>query len=104
MAYAAGEPIMDLLDLMGRRWAMRIIWELRTDALTFRQLQLRCNGVSSTALNTRLHELRDAEIVENGPAGYQLSGEGQRLVQAYEPLRIWSQRWSRRRNRRSASG
>jgi DNA-binding HxlR family transcriptional regulator len=102
MAHAGGEPIMELLELLGRRWAMRIIWELRTDALTFRQLQHRCERVSATALNSRLHELRDAGIIENGAHGYQLSGEGRRLVQAYEPLRIWSQRWARRRDRRSA--
>jgi DNA-binding HxlR family transcriptional regulator len=75
---------------------------LRADALTFRQLQQHCESVSATALNSRLHELRDAGIVENGPDGYRLSEEGRRLVQAYEPLRIWSQRWARRRNRRSA--
>jgi DNA-binding HxlR family transcriptional regulator len=76
---------------------MRIVWELRADAVAFRQLQHRCDGVSATALNSRLHDLRDAQIVENGPDGYQLSGEGRRLVEPYEPLRIWSQRWARRR-------
>jgi len=88
---------MALLDLLGRRWAMRVIWELRSDELTFRQLQQRCEGVSATALNSRLHELRDAGIVENGVNGYQLSREGQRLLEAYEPLSIWAHRWARRR-------
>jgi hypothetical protein len=40
---------MALLDLLGRRWALRVLWELRDgEALTFRELQARCGGVSST--------------------------------------------------------
>ena len=35
-----GRPIMALLDLLGRRWTLRIIWELREDrALTSRALR-----------------------------------------------------------------
>ena len=34
-------PVMELLDLLGRRWALRVIWELRQDeGLTFRALRL----------------------------------------------------------------
>ena len=29
-----GRPIMALLDLLGRRWSLRIIWELREASLT----------------------------------------------------------------------
>jgi len=25
-----GRPIMALIDLLGRRWALRVVWELRT--------------------------------------------------------------------------
>ncbi|MBI3217795.1 MAG: helix-turn-helix transcriptional regulator [Mycobacterium sp.] len=88
---------MALLDLLGRRWAMRVIWELRGGALTFRQLQQRCIGVSATALNSRIHELRDAGIVGSGAQGYHLSAEGQELLEAYEPLRLWAHRWAKRR-------
>jgi len=50
---------MAVLDLLGRRWALRILWELRNEpAATFRELQTRCGGVSSSVLNQRLHELR----------------------------------------------
>ncbi|WP_406815223.1 winged helix-turn-helix transcriptional regulator [Mycobacterium sp. M23085] len=88
---------MALLDLLGRRWAMRVIWELRSDEMTFRQLQEGCAGVSATALNRRLHELRDAGIVESGANGYRLTREGRGLLAAYEPLRSWAHRWARRR-------
>lgn len=94
---ATGEPIMALLDLLGRRWALRIIWELRgAPPLPFRALQERCGGVSSSVLNERLRELRDAGIVDATGAGYALSAEGQRLLEAFPPIQAWARRWARR--------
>ena len=49
----SGRPIMALLDLLGRRWALRMLWELREGGLSFRALQERCDGVSPSVLNTR---------------------------------------------------
>ena len=89
-------PIMALLDLLGRRWALRVIWELREEPLVFRALQERCAGMSSSVLNQRLRELRGAEIVELGGDGYQLTGEGRRLLEAYRPLNAWAERWAAR--------
>jgi DNA-binding HxlR family transcriptional regulator len=91
-----GEPIMALLDLLGRRWALRVIWELRADTLNFRQLQERCAGMSSSVLNARLAELREAGIVERAGEGYRLSDEGRLLMDAYPPLGAWAERWARR--------
>ena len=54
---------MALLDLLGRRWALRILWELRDEPLRFRELQQACDGLSPSVLNTRLGELREAGIV-----------------------------------------
>jgi len=91
-----GRPIMALLDLLGRRWALRVIWELREGPLQFRALQERCAGMSSSVLNQRLHELRTAGIVELGDGGYRLSAEGRRLREAFMPLRDWAERWASR--------
>jgi DNA-binding HxlR family transcriptional regulator len=92
-------PIMVLLDLLGRRWSLRLIWELRSEQLRFRALQERCEGVSSSVLNQRLHELRDAGAVEHGANGYRLSEEGRRLLEAYRPLNAWAERWAERAGR-----
>jgi DNA-binding HxlR family transcriptional regulator len=92
----SGQPIMALLDLLGRRWAMRVIWELRESTLSFRELQAACGGVSSSVLNQRLGELRHAGIVESGEGGFSLTREGQRLLEAYRPLDEWARRWARR--------
>ena len=49
---------MALLDLLGRRWALRVLWELRASPVpTFRELQSRCGDVSSSVLAQRLREL-----------------------------------------------
>jgi DNA-binding HxlR family transcriptional regulator len=89
---------MALLDLLGRRWALRILWELRAGPLTFRDLQARCGGMSPSVLNARLGELRDAGIVEGGEAGYTLGGEGRRLLKDLAPLQKWAERWAKRGN------
>ena len=84
---------MALLDLLGRRWALRVIWELRDGPFTFRELQERCDGVSSSVLSQRLAELREAGIAGEGNV---LTAEGRRLLEAYEPLGAWAKRWERR--------
>ena len=91
-----GRPIMALLDLLGRRHALRVIWELRSGALSFRQLQEACGGISSSVLNQRLAELRAAGIVDAGERGFALTPEGRKLQRAYAPLDEWAKRWARR--------
>jgi DNA-binding HxlR family transcriptional regulator len=90
---------MALLDLLGRRWALRVVWELCDGPLVFRALQERCAGMSSSVLNQRLRELRAAGILELGREGYRLTGEGRRLLDAYAPLEAWAERWAAREER-----
>jgi DNA-binding HxlR family transcriptional regulator len=88
---------MALLDLLGRRWALRLIWELRRDTLTFREIQGRCDAMSPSVLNQRLAELRESGVVELEPqAGYRLSEEGVSLLHALAPLEDWASKWARR--------
>jgi len=88
---------MALLDLLGRRWALRILWELRGgESLKFRELQDRCGDVSSSVLNDRLRELRAARIVTAGEGhGYSLTAGGERLLDALGPLDRWAKEWAR---------
>jgi DNA-binding HxlR family transcriptional regulator len=88
---------MVLFDLLGRRWTLRVLWELRREPLNFRQLQARCEEMSSSVLNQRLRELRDAGVVEQQRGeGYSLTAEGQALLEALKPLSTWAERWSAR--------
>lgn len=88
---------MALFDLLGRRWTLRLLWELREGGMTFRELQARCEGMSSSVLNQRLRELRDAGIVlAESREGYRLTAEGVGLLEALAPLHAWAARWGER--------
>jgi len=89
-----GRPVMALLDLLGRRMALRILWELsRADApLTFRALQAAAD-TNPAVLNARLKELRAARLVVHEVNGYSLGGEGQSLLAVLLPLADWAARW-----------
>lgn len=89
-----GRPIMAALDLLGRRWTLRLLWELRAEPLGFRELQRRCEQMSSSVLSTRLGELATAGIVHTDDAGYQLTPLGTDLIQALGPLQRWADEWA----------
>ncbi|MBR0717771.1 helix-turn-helix domain-containing protein [Bradyrhizobium liaoningense] len=89
-----GRPIMALLDLLGRRWSLRILWELREAPLTSRGLRAACDEASPTVLQTRLDELREAGFVELGEAsGYALTPLGRELCETFMPLHRFAERW-----------
>ena len=91
---SSGRPIMALLDLLGRRWALRVLWELREEpAPTFRDLQARCGGVSSSVLTDRLRELAEAGIVSHAGDGYVLPRPGRDLLARLAPLGEWAANW-----------
>lgn len=94
----SGRPIMALLDLLGRRWTLRIVWELREQSLTSRALRAACDEASPTVLQARLAELRQAGLVELEPAsGYRLSAMGRELLETFLPLHRFAERWSKRK-------
>jgi DNA-binding HxlR family transcriptional regulator len=89
----SGRPIMVALDVLGRRGALRVLWELRGDPLTFRALQDACE-TNPGSLNTRLKELRELGIVDHDAGGYRLTEQGRTLMTALEPLQDWADRWA----------
>ena len=90
----SGQPIMAIFDLLGKRWALGIIWQLGHDSLTFRQLQDRCDTISPGVLNTRIKELREADIIERSLDGYLLTSRGNELRQALTPIGNWACTWA----------
>jgi DNA-binding HxlR family transcriptional regulator len=92
-----GRPIMALLDLLGRRWTLRILWELREGPLTSRALRTACDEASPTVLNERLHNVREAGFVELGDGGgYSLTALGRELSEKFMPLHHFAEKWSKR--------
>ena len=86
---------MAALDLFGRRWNLRIVWELQHGPVGFRALQQRCDNMSSSVLRQRLTELLDAQIVEQQPdTAYALTKLGHRAYRALRPLVRWSDEWA----------
>lgn len=91
-----GRPLLAALDLLGRRWALRVLWELRDGPLGARELLRRCDGLSSSVLYDRLRELGGAGLVERTEAGaYELTAVGRSLGAALDPLDAWSRSWAR---------
>ncbi len=90
-----GRPLMAALDLLGRRWTLRILWELRDGSLGARALRTRCDDMSSSVLYERLGDLRAAGLVTQSDGGtYALSPLGRQLGDAITPLQRWAERWS----------
>jgi DNA-binding HxlR family transcriptional regulator len=88
---------MALLDLLGRRMALRVLWELsRADApLTFRALQTAAE-TNPNVLNTRLKELRWAGLIDHEVGGYRLSEIGASLIPLLLQLYSWANGWEAR--------
>jgi DNA-binding HxlR family transcriptional regulator len=88
---------MAALDLLGRRWALRILWELRDGPVGARALRERCDTMSSSVLYERLGELTAAGLVARTEDGeYVLTDLGESLGEALGPLDRWARRWARR--------
>lgn len=83
--------ITDLLDLLGRRWALRVLWELRAGPLAYGDLRARCDDVSTSVLATRLRELAAAGIVERSGDGWGLTPGGADLGRRLLDLSRWAE-------------
>ena len=90
----SGKPIMALFDLLGRSWALGVIWQLSPGPMTFREIQTSCEKVSPTVLNKRLKELTSSGLVARGSTGYELTSTGSELFGLLEPFGAWSKQWA----------
>ena len=90
-----GRPVMVLLDLLGRRTLLRILWELWVGGpMTFRALE-KAAETNPSVLNKRLQELRHANLIRQAEAGYALTDQGHALVQLLLPLNSWADEWAK---------
>ena len=89
-----GAPIMAVFDLLGRKWAMGIIWNLSLGPATFRGLQEACESISPSILNTRLKDLKEAKLIARSLEGYHLTEMGKELFALLKPFGNWSIKWA----------
>lgn len=90
-----GRPVMALLDLLGRRWTLRVLWELSQEHVGFRELQRRCDNMSSSMLNTRLAELDRAGFVTRKSGPWALTELGNKLLTELNPLYRFAESWAK---------
>jgi DNA-binding HxlR family transcriptional regulator len=95
----SGRPIMVLLDALGQKWTLRILWELSQERSNFRALQQRCDGVSPTVLNNRLKGLRQLALIDLKDDGYGLTKQGKTLAAHLSPLDQWAKKWAKDLNK-----
>ncbi len=88
-----GRPIMALLDLLGRKMSLRILWELRETRINFRALQ-NAAETNPSVLNARLKELRTAGLVDHDASGYGVTNQGKELLAIALPLEEWAHQWA----------
>jgi DNA-binding HxlR family transcriptional regulator len=85
------KPVEGALDLLGRRWTLRLVWELRRSTLSFSQLRER-TGISPSVLSLRLRELDQAGVLERDIVRrYRLSGRGRELARILYELNRWAE-------------
>jgi DNA-binding HxlR family transcriptional regulator len=88
----ASEKAVDgVLDLLGRRWALRLVWELRRSTRSFSELRER-TGISPSVLSLRLQELVQAGVLERDAGRrYRLTGRGRELARILYELNRWAE-------------
>ena len=88
---AGDRAVESVLELLGRRWALRLVWELRRSTLSFSELRGR-TGISPSVLSARLRELVDSGVLErDGGRRYRLSGRGRELARILYELNRWAE-------------
>jgi DNA-binding HxlR family transcriptional regulator len=88
----SARPVMRVLDVLGRRWSLRVLWELRGGAMTFRALREACDDVSPSSLNQRLGDLKDLGVIESRDDGYTLTVSGRSLARIVLALHRWAEK------------
>ena len=90
----SGKPIMVIFDLLGRNWALGILWHLSQQPCKFRELQSLCETISPTTLNKRIKELTEAGFIMRTIHGYTLTGYGIALSKLLYPIHDWALDWA----------
>ncbi len=96
--------MVQLLELLECRYAIRVVWALSDGhPQTFRLLQDSVGGVTPNTLNTRLKELRAARLVEHGGDGYRLTSQGADLARRLTEVQRFASKWSQQLSRSHAA-
>lgn len=81
-----------LFNLLSRRWALHVLWELREKPVGFRALRAAV-AMSPTMLSRRLDELKASELIAEDAAGYALTARGQALSDTLGRIGALADEW-----------
>jgi DNA-binding HxlR family transcriptional regulator len=88
---ATEKAVEGVFDLLGRRWSLRLVWELRRSTRSFSALRDR-TGISPSVLSARLGELIESGVAQRDGSGrYRLSGPGRELARILYELNRWAE-------------
>lgn len=89
-------PVELFCEVMGSKWKILIIWNLRDRTLRFTALQKKMHNVNSKTITTHLRELEDLKIIsrvmfpEVPPrVEYSLTKYGRDLLSVFDAMRTW---------------
>ncbi len=104
MVAKASAAVSQLLSLLESRYAMRVLWALRDGhPQTFRLLQDSVGSVTPNTLNTRIKEMRQAGLINHGPAGYIVTASGADLLRRLADVPVFASRWAANQAKKKAS-
>lgn len=97
--YGQACPIAHALDMIGERWALLVVRELRLGARRYSDLQAALPGIGPSVLAQRLRDLEAVGVVQKRdlprPASgtvYELTSWGSELEPVFAALRTWGMR------------
>lgn len=95
MSSKENAAIGQLLGLLESRYAIRVLWALKDGhPQTFRLLQDSVGGITPNTLNTRIKELRKAELLSHGTDGYVVTPMGADLLKRLADLPAFAAKWT----------
>jgi DNA-binding HxlR family transcriptional regulator len=84
------------VEILGNKWKILIIWNLKNHTLRFSDLQRKMHGVNSNTLTSHLRDLEDQKIIsrvvfpEVPPrVEYSLTEYGIALFPVFDAIRVW---------------
>jgi DNA-binding HxlR family transcriptional regulator len=94
MSTKENAAVNQLLELLESRYAMRVLWALRDGhPQTFRLLQDSVGHITPNTLNTRVKELRAANLLTHGTDGYTVTPSGADLLKRLNDLQAFAGKW-----------
>jgi DNA-binding HxlR family transcriptional regulator len=86
-------PIIDVLQMVGKRWTLCILHMASQGEVRFNELS-RQLGVNPRTLSDRLSELVAIGLLEKTAESYKLTHKGTELIQSFSTIELWAKKYN----------